>query len=233
MPDASTPDDTGVNETDTANPVTPPVSTDTPDSSTTEPVKLSKNARKKAARENALPRDRFSIGDNAKAPGGKPGTAKSSSSINIDKCLELATMYEETINRLVDKFLSVQGAQHVKSVGSGAVAIVAMDHRAFGEVFFYVYKGKELSGSIGKALAFHSIVLSDGAIGKLEAFIERHRGGVSFVGIVALVGYIQLIVQQNAAIIEKMERDSREAQAREEKSKAPIDVEVVSEPSDV
>lgn len=227
MPDASTPDDTGVNEADNANPVVPPVSTDTPDSSAPEPVKLSKNARKKAARENALPRDRFSIGDNAKAPGGKPGTAKSTSSINIEKCLELATMYEETINRLVDKFLSVQGAQHVKPVGSGAVAIVAMDHRAFGEVFFYVYKGKELSGSIGKALAFHSIVLSDGAVGKLEAFIERHRGGVSFIGIVALVGYIQFVVQQNAAIIEKIERDSREAQAREEKSKAPIDVEAV------
>jgi len=122
---------------------------------------------------------------------------------------------------------------HVKPVGSGAVAIVAMDHKAFGEVFFYVYKGKELSGTIGKALAFHSIVLSDGVAGKLEAFIERHRGGVSFVGIIALVGYIQFVVQQNAAIIEKIERDAREAQAREERAKAPIDVEAVEAKDDV
>lgn len=168
--------------------------------------KLSKNARKKARRENALPRDPI-FGETPKGtqqssqqsskPQGKPAR------FDVKEHVKQAKQHAQLANGLVNKYFEVRGA--VMAVANGnSVEFHPMTCERLGEIVYYVDKssGGFLRGSIGEALCFHASVAGDGSMGWLDQFIEKHRSGVSIFAMVAVMGYIEVTLKKNAMIYE-------------------------------
>lgn len=184
--------------------------------SQSEQPKPSKNARKKAARGESLPRDSFFSGSSPVGNASNGKRQETPKAFDFAKFDATASNYEETLNEMLDGYLGMRDVRAVVQHGDAAV-IRNLSHKDIGTFTYYVYKGKRIEGSIGKALAFHILVLSDGVVVKLEEFIARHRGGVSFVGVVAIMFYLEAVIAKSNANVKRVEEAIAEQRSREER----------------